>query len=39
MGRGFGIERVREGALTLGTLAPGQWRRLTAEEIRHLKAL
>ena len=33
------LKRVREGALTLGDLPSGQWRRLTAEEIRHLKAL
>ena len=30
------LKRVREGAITLGGLRPGQWRRLTAEEIRCL---
>ncbi len=30
------LVRVREGSLTLGTLPPGQWRRLTAEELSAL---
>ena len=30
------LKRVREGALRLGTLPPGKWRRLTAEELRLL---
>ena len=31
------LRRVREGSLTLGALPPGQWRRLTEEEVRQLK--
>lgn len=30
------LKRVREGALTLGQLQPGQWRYLTAAEVRSL---
>lgn len=30
------LVRIAEGALTLGALAPGQWRELTAEEIHGL---
>ena len=30
------LKRVREGALRLGALPPGKWRRLTAEELRLL---
>ena len=32
------LRRVREGSLTLGDLPSGQWRRLTEEEVRRLKA-
>lgn len=31
------LKRVREGTLTLGGLKPGEWRRLTREELRALK--
>ena len=31
------LRRVREGSLALGALPPGQWRRLTEEEVRQLK--
>ena len=31
------LQRVREGALTLGELAPGKWRALTAQELSVLK--
>ena len=30
------LKRIREGSLTLGRMAPGEWRPLTAEEICHL---
>ncbi len=32
------LRRVREHTLELGSLPPGKWRRLTAEEVRALKA-
>ena len=32
------LRRVREGSLTLGSLPPGRWRRLTEEEVRGLKS-
>jgi 16S rRNA U516 pseudouridylate synthase RsuA-like enzyme len=32
------LKRIRHGALTLGRLRPGEWRRLTEEEIGKLKA-
>ena len=31
------LRRVREHTLALGTLPPGKWRRLTAEEVRELR--
>ena len=31
------LKRVREGTLSLGGLKPGEWRRLTREELRALK--
>ena len=31
------LKRIREGSLTLGNLAPGEWRPLSTEEIRHLR--
>lgn len=30
------LKRVREGALELGALPPGRWRRLTEDEVRRL---
>ena len=30
------LRRIAEGPLTLGELKPGQWRRLTPEELRKL---
>ena len=33
------LKRIREGSLTLGNLAPGEWRPLSMEEIRHLKEI
>ncbi len=33
------LKRVRLGPLRLGTLGPGQWRYLTAEEVRELEAI
>ena len=30
------LRRIAEGLLTLGELKPGQWRRLTPEELRKL---
>ena len=35
----LGLTRVRFGSVTLGELAPGSWRPLTAEERRRLRAL
>ena len=33
------LKRIREGSLALGNLAPGEWRPLSMEEIRHLKEI